>query len=60
MRKLVKFYIIGFISIYLVTCGIFFFHLTQINKIPIGTKIPEYQLENQFLEKKSFDDYKGK
>ncbi|MFD0992558.1 TlpA family protein disulfide reductase [Tenacibaculum geojense] len=60
LREIIKYYIIGFFLIYLIMCGIFFFYLTQIKTIDIDTNIPLYKLEDQFKEKKSFDDFKGR
>ncbi|MDO9395046.1 MAG: TlpA disulfide reductase family protein, partial [Herbiconiux sp.] len=58
--RFIKRYVIGLFAMYFLLAIVAYIYLTNINAINADNGIPNFKLENQFGELKSFSDYKGK
>lgn len=58
--RFIKRYLIGLFSMYFLLAIFAYIMLTSINDITADNGIPDFKMENQFGELKSFNDYKGK
>ena len=58
--RFIKRYLIGILVLYSLLAIVAYIFLTNINDINTEKDLPNFKLENQFGELKSFSDYKGK